>query len=130
MANLNILYINSVDFTDLANRYGFAMGYTPVNGPNGGIMEDGTEVIDRRGQMATIAWPMNDLPAADLSRLLDICLRDPYVSVLFRDTWGNKRRTGVFTAQVGQQQFLLTDNDGSRWFCGPMLTLREVQHTV
>ena len=120
-----ILYINGVDFSAYANRHGFAVSHNFVNGPNGGIMEDGSEIIDRRGVMATITWPLNDMPAADLSKLLDICLRDPYVSVRFRDTWGNKNRVGTFTAAVSQQTILLEDN-GTRWFKGPVLTLREV----
>ena len=121
-----ILYINGVDFSTYANRHGFSVGYNFVNGPNGGVMEDGTEIIDRRGVLATITWPLNDLSAADLSKLMDICLRDTYLSVRFRDTWGNKNRSGTFTADISQQQILLEDSNGTRWFRGPVLTLREV----
>ena len=121
------LTINAEDFSALANKYGYSIGYVLKNGPNGGEMEDGSEVIDRRAVMASIAWQMNDMPSADLNRLLSICLKDPLLSVYYFDPRTNKARTSVFTAEVGVSNVLLYTLDGARWFKGPLLTLREVQ---
>ena len=121
------LFINAMDFSAMANKYGYAVGYTLKNGPNGGQMEDGTEIIDRREVMTTIVWKMNDIPSGELSQLLGVCLKDPYLSVYYFEPRTNGTRTSVFTAEVGQQQVLLYTPEGAVWFGGPVLTLREVQ---
>lgn len=121
------LIINAMDFSRLANKYGYAVGYVLKTGPNGGDMEDGTEVIDRRAVMTTITWQMNDMPSEDLGRLLNICLRDPLLSVYYFEPRTNAARTSIFTAEVGVSNILLYTAEGARWFKGPLLTLREVQ---
>lgn len=121
------LHINAIDFSSIANKYGYTVGYILKNGPNGGDMQNGTEIIDRREVMANIVWKINDIPADELSRLLQVCTVDPYLSVQYFDPRLNGTRTSVFTAEIGQQQVLLYTGTGPVWFSGPVLTLREVQ---
>lgn len=121
------LYINALDFSRMANKYGYTVGYALKNGPNGGDMQDGTEVIDRREVMANIVWKMNDIPTDELSRLLQVCTADPYLSVQYFEPRINGPRTSIFTAEIGPQQVLLYTGSGPVWFNGPVLTLREVQ---
>lgn len=121
------LIINALDFTTTANMYGYTQGWILKNGPNGGEMEDGSEVIDRRGYVTAIAWRMNDLPSSELSPLLKVCLRDAYLSTYFYDLEEDAARTSVFTAEISEAGVLLYTEDGAVWLAGPVLTLREVQ---
>ena len=124
------LYINALDFSHLANKYGSRQGWLLKNGPNGGDMEDGSEVIDRRGVMTALAFPMNDMPSTELGSLLRVCLRDPYISVYFYDLKDEATRTSVFTAEISEAGVLLYDESGTVWLSGPVLTLREVNRTT
>lgn len=121
--NRPTLIINAVDFTAYAHKRGYSIEYESREGQNGGVLQDGTLVVDLLARKPVITWALNDLTSDKLAQLLTIC-EDRYVSVTYFDTRKNADATAVFHPNVSPQVFALTTPQGVKWFKELVLTLR------
>lgn len=117
------LYINAIDFSKAAHKYGYAVQYEDRTGPNTGNMLSGDSTYDLLDRKAVITWQLNDLPSATLSQLMTVC-RDKYVSVTFFDPMLDRDRTGVFAPTITGLGINMLQG-GVKWFGGGVLTLKE-----
>lgn len=117
------LTINGVDFSELANKYEYEVGYITRTGSNGGVMLDGTRVVDIIAYKASITWPLNDLRDTDLAAIQTAC-QTPEVTVTFWDTLANAQRTSVFIPVFSTQKIGILRSTG-KWWKGISLNLEE-----
>lgn len=117
------LTINGVDFSLLANKYEYQLGYITREGSNGGVMLDGTKVVDIIAYKAKITWPLNDMRDTDLAAIQSAC-QTPEVTVTFWDTLTNAQRTSTFIPSFSEQKIGILRSPGL-WWKGISLVLEE-----
>lgn len=117
------LYINAIDFSKAAQKYGYSVYYEDRVGPNSGNMLSGDSTYDLLDRRAVITWILNDLQSATLSQLMTVC-NDKYVSVTFFDPRIDKDRTSVFAPTITGLGINMLQS-GVKWFGGGVLTLKE-----
>ena len=117
------LTINGTDFSALANKYEYEVGYTTRTGPNGGVMLDGTKVVDIIAYKAVITWPLNDMRDTDLASIQSAC-QTAEVTVTFWDTLTNAQRTSTFLPTFSAQKIGILRSTG-KWWKGISLSLEE-----
>lgn len=117
------LTINGTDFSELASRCEYTVGYNVRTGSNGGMMLNGEMTVDILAYKAVITWPLNDMTAADLAAIQTAVLTD-YVSVLYWDTKTNASRQAVFMPKISSAKIGILRTSG-KWWKDITLTLEE-----
>ena len=121
----NPVIIDGVDFSADFNKYGSSVRYDPREGENGGMMLDGSMMVDILAWKAVLTLPCNDLTGDRLSALLQATLKAE-ISVTFLDTKLNAQRTATFiNPDLSDQTLTLQTAAGVRWYNGMTLTLTE-----
>ena len=121
----NPVIIDGVDFSADFNKYGSSVRYDPREGENGGMMLDGSMMVDILAWKAVLTLPCNDLTGDRLSALLQATLKSE-ISVTFLDTKLNAQRTATFiNPDLSDQILTLQTAAGVRWYSGMTLTLTE-----
>lgn len=119
-----VLTIDGTDFSYSVNKYGYRVSYSPIAGSNGGIMLDGSEVVDILAWKAFIELPCNGMKGSDMAALVAAC-RKSYVTVTYYDIATNGNRTSVFIPELGGGTYRMTSNSGEMCFDGLSIALRE-----
>lgn len=117
------LVIDGVDYSPAITRYGYTVGYEAREGPNGGMMQDGSMCVDILAWKAVLTLPCNDLRSEDQAALLTACMK-PYISVTYWDTKTNAERKATFIPAVGSSNLAMI-RGGIKWFSGMSITLTE-----
>ena len=121
----NPVIIDGVDFSTDFNKYGSSVRYDPREGENGGMMLDGSMMVDILAWKAVLTLPCNDLTGDRLSALLQATLKAE-ISVTFWDPRLNEQRTATFIRpELSDQTLTLQTAAGVRWYSGMTLTLTE-----
>ena len=121
----NPVIIDGVDFSADFNKYGSSVRYDPREGENGGMMLDGSMMVDILAWKAVLTLPCNDLTGDRLSALLQATLKAE-ISVTFWDPRLNEQRTATFIRpELSDQTLTLQISKGVRWYSGMTLTLTE-----
>lgn len=117
------LTINGTDFSELASRCEYTVGYNVRTGSNGGMMLNGEMTVDILAYKAVITWPLNDMTAADLAAIQTAVLTD-YVTVTYWDTKTNASRQAVFMPKISSAKIGILRTSG-KWWKDITLTLEE-----
>ena len=121
----NPVIIDGVDFSTDFNKYGYSVRYEIREGTNGGMMLDGSMMVDILARKAVVVLPCNDLTGDRLAALLQATLKAE-ISVTFLDTKLNAQRTATFiNPELSDQTLTLQTVAGVRWYSGMTLTLTE-----
>ena len=86
------IWINGIDFTSFFGDTGYIVQYVRVQGSNGGMMQDGTTLLDTLKRPAVVTLPTYLLNEERLSTLLSEIL-DDYITLYYYDPWKKAYRT-------------------------------------
>lgn len=117
-----VFMINGIDFSPYLYRYGLAIQYSKVYGDNGGVLVDGTEVVDLVKVRTILTAACNPLTSERLSKLADVC-REEYVVVDFEDPNGGRQRKEMIPDLSAANKSLTVG--GITYWEGLVITLRE-----
>lgn len=116
------LVIGGVDVSRLFNAYGYTVMVQPVDGGQGGVMQDGSETVDIIGWRTVITARANDLTEDEVQLLLGLCMVNG-VTVTYREHATGQERTAEFIPTLSEYGLLMVDG-GTRIFRGLTLSLR------
>lgn len=113
------------DYSTYINRFGYSINYEKREGVNGGMMQDGSVLVDVLAWKAVLQLPVNGLPADKMARLISACTK-PYVAVGYFDLRTNTQRAGIpFVPILSEASLSLINAEGVQWYQGMVLTLEE-----
>lgn len=102
------------------------MGVTYIKreGVNGGMMLDGSMMVDVIAYKAVLTVPLNPMTAGEQSALLDAVCAD-YVNVRYFDVKTNAYRTAQFIPTIGTTSAVILRAGSAKWFSGLAITFEE-----
>lgn len=119
------IHINGVDFSSFFTRVGYSVGYTSVQGNQGGLMQDGSFTEDELAIKASIVLPCLPLNEAQMAQLLEAVYAYPYITLYYYDPRSAGYRTIMARRSKVEQKYRGTGTDGKDYWTGSVLTLQE-----
>lgn len=119
-----IFKLNGVDFSDCLKKFDYSLSYEKREGDNGGMMKDGSMVVDILAWKAVLKVATDGIEAARMSTLLSHLIAD-YVEVTFFDTRTNAVRTSEFIPSVVDVPISHFRDGTVRWYNSTQITLTE-----
>ena len=119
------LIINGINVTTYLPPAGYSVGYEPVDGGQGGIMQDGTYTEDEIALKAVILIPCMPLNGTQIAALLSNVFSGKYCTVQYFDPMRNENRQINARRSVSSQKYRGVGADNNDYWTGTVITLSE-----
>lgn len=125
MSDINTIFINGVDSTELFKKRELPNTPDYRYGPNGGMMQSGRQIVDVLAVKDSRSRAYQPLTEAQLRTHLTNLRQDrAYITVSVYDEATGGMRSYEASYKEPQRRYRLTDASGVRWF-----TLSDLQFT-
>ena len=119
-----LLKLNGVDFSDCLKKFDYSLAYEKREGTNGGMMKDGSRIVDILAWKAVLKIKTDGLKPERVQELLTHLIAD-YVTVTFFDTRINGERTSEFIPSVVDVPISHFKDGVVNWYNSAQITLTE-----
>ena len=116
--------LNGIDFSDCLKKYDYSLAYEKREGSNGGMMKDGSMVVDVLAWKAVLKIKTDGLKAERMQELLSHLIAE-YVTVTFFDTRTNAERTSEFIPSIVDVPISHFKDGVVKWYNSTQITLTE-----
>lgn len=118
--------INLEDFTPFFTKVGYIVRHNAIQGKNGGLMQNGSTLVDVLAYKAEVVLPCYPLTSAQLSHLLQTVHNDVYTMLHYFDPWENDYRQITAFAEVSDNKYRGIGADGNEYWSGTEITFTEL----
>ena len=116
--------INRVDFSAFFCDVGYEVNYVRVQGNNGGLMQDGSTILDTIKHKAIVTLPVYPLTESQLQTLLN-ALSDDYVTLVYFDPKSGAYKTISAITDEPRWLYRGMGADGNSYWTNDTVTLTE-----
>lgn len=117
--------LNGKDYTSWFARAGYTVRYEPVDGGQGGVMQDGTYTEDEIALKAAITLQCMPLNEIQLGAILTEIYSVKYVNLTYFDPKTRGTRTIQARRSASEQKYRGFGADGREYWTGTVITLKE-----
>ena len=119
------IIINGNDYTSYFAATGYSVRYEPVDGGQGGVMQDSTYTEDEIALKAVVTLPCMPLNEDQLSVLLADVYMSKYANLTYYDTWRRVERSIQARRSVSEQTYRGQGANGREYWTGTVVVFRE-----
>ena len=119
------LVLSGYNFTEAANRTGYAVDRIERTGSNGFTSLAGTKTLDILKRAWVIRWPLNALWSDEIAQLLDVIESADYIPTKYFNLKTAAEATGYFHGTIGTCSVPFVTSAGIMVRDGAVLTLEE-----